>query len=231
MNLKALESRFLRICCRRFGSLSMNRGRSVGELHVEWQILGFGHVAEVALDGVAQGGEGDFLGLDGDGAGLDLREIEDVVDEVEQIGAGGVDVPGELDLLVGEVARGVSGELLAEDEDGIERRAQLVRHVRQELGLVLRGERQLRGLFLERAAGLLDFLFLRSTSAFCSASCLAFVPSSSLVCCSSLWRDLQFDGELLRLREQVLGAHRRFDRVEHDADALGQLIEEARWRR
>ena len=32
-------------------------------------------------------------------------------------------------------------------------------------------------------------VFLRSTSAFCSASSLALVPSSSLVCCSSLWRD------------------------------------------
>ena len=31
--------------------------------------------------------------------------------------------------------------------------------------------------------------FLSSTSAFCSASSLALVPSSSLVCCSSLWRD------------------------------------------
>ena len=58
--------------------------------------------------------------------------------------------------LVGEVAGGVFGELLAEDEDRIERRAQLVRHVRQELGLVFRGERQLGGLFLERVAGLLD---------------------------------------------------------------------------
>jgi hypothetical protein len=35
-----------------------------------------------------------------------------------------------------------------------------VRHVREELGLVLAGERQLRGLLLERAARLLDFLVL-----------------------------------------------------------------------
>ena len=30
--------------------------------------------------------------------------------------------------------------------------------------------------------------FLRSTSAFCSASCFALVASSSLVFCSSVWR-------------------------------------------
>ena len=137
--------------------VAVHESRQVlGELHVEWQVLGFGHVPEVAVDGVAQGGEGDFLDLDGDGAGLDFREIENVVDEVEQVGAGGVDVAGKLDLLVGEVARRVFGELLAEDEDGIERRAQLVGHVREELGLVFRGERQLGGFFLERVAGLLD---------------------------------------------------------------------------
>ena len=55
---------------------------------------------------------------------------------------------------------GFSAELLAEHEDAVERRAQLVRHVGQELGLVLRGERQLAGLFFQGAAGLLDFLVL-----------------------------------------------------------------------
>ena len=59
-----------------------------------------------------------------------------------------------------QVARGVLGQLLAEDQDRVERRAQLVRHVRQELGLVLGGERQFGRLLLERAAGLLDFLVL-----------------------------------------------------------------------
>ena len=42
-----------------------------------------------------------------------------------------------LDLPLGEVAVGVVLELLGEDEQAVERRAQLVRHVRDELGLVL----------------------------------------------------------------------------------------------
>ncbi len=135
--------------------------RQVGvEMHMERQVLVFGHVPEVAIDGVAQAGERDLLDLDGDGAGLDLREVENVVDQVEQVGAGGVDVAGEIDLLGQEVAAGVVGQLLAEDEDGVERRAQLVRHVGEELGLVLGGEGQLGGLFLERAAGLLDLAVL-----------------------------------------------------------------------
>ncbi len=59
-----------------------------------------------------------------------------------------------------EVALRVLRELLAQDQDAVERRAQLVRHVREELGLVARSERELGGLFLERLAGLLDFLVL-----------------------------------------------------------------------
>ena len=43
--------------------------------------------------------EEDLLGLDRDGAGLDLRQVENVADEVEQVGAGAVDGAGELDLL------------------------------------------------------------------------------------------------------------------------------------
>jgi len=42
-----------------------------------------------------QRAEGDVFRLDGDGSGFDLREVEDVVDQREQIGAGGVDVLGE----------------------------------------------------------------------------------------------------------------------------------------
>ena len=58
------------------------RGRSSAKSHVERQVLGLGHVPEVAVDVLAQAGEGDLLDLDRDRAGLDLREIENVVDEV-----------------------------------------------------------------------------------------------------------------------------------------------------
>ena len=47
-------------------------------------------------------------------------------------------------------------QLVGEDQQAVERRAQLVRHVGEELGLVLRGERELLGLLLERLARLLD---------------------------------------------------------------------------
>ena len=67
---------------------------------------------------------------------------------------------GELDLLRGEVAVGVARELVGQDQQVVQRRAQLVRHVREELGLVLRGERELRGLLLQRLPGLLHLAVL-----------------------------------------------------------------------
>ena len=106
---------------------------------------------------LVQVGERDRLDFDGDRARLDLGQVQDVVDQVQQVGARGVDVPRELDLLRQQVARRVFGQLLAQDQDGVQRRAQLMRHVREELGLVLRRERQLLGLLLERVTGLLDF--------------------------------------------------------------------------
>ena len=137
-----------------------------------------------------------------------------------------MDVPGELDLLGGEVAAGVVGQLLAEDEDGVERRAQLVRHVGQELGLVLGGQRQLGGLLLEGAAGLLDFLVLALDLDVLLGE-LAGLGGQLLVgLLQFLLLRLQFDGELLRLLEQALGAHGGLDRVEHHADGLRELFQE-----
>jgi hypothetical protein len=42
---------------------------------------------------------------------------------------------------------------------------------------------------------------------------------------------LEFLGERLGLLQQVLGTHVRLDRVQHDADRLGQLVEERLVRR
>ena len=59
-----------------------------------------------------------------------------------------------------QVAFGVLGQLIGQDEQAVERRPQFVRHVGEELGLVLRGQGELLGLFFERLAGLFDFLVL-----------------------------------------------------------------------
>ncbi len=78
----------------------------------------------------------EFLVLQLQPARLDLAEVEHVVDKAEQMAAAGVDVLQALLLLLGaHLARQVVLEDLAEAEDGVERRTQLVAHVGQELAL------------------------------------------------------------------------------------------------
>ena len=125
-----------------------------------------------------------------------------------------------------QVALRVLGELLAEDQDAVERRAQLVRHVREELGLVARGERQLRGLLFQRPARLLDFLVLALHLGVLLGEQLRLGGQLLVGLLQLLLLRLQLAGELLRLLEQALGAHRRLDGVEHHADGAGELLEE-----
>ena len=103
-----------------------------------------------------------------------------------------------------QVAVGVLGELLAEDQDAVERRAQLVRHVREELGLVARGERQLGGLLFQRAARQLDFLVLALHLRVLLGEQLRLVGQLFVGLLQLLLLRLQLAGELLRLLEQAL---------------------------
>ncbi len=175
---------------------------------------------------VEQAGEEDLFRFDRDRARFDLREIENVADQVQQVGAGAVNGAGELDLLRREIAVRVVGELLAEHQNAVERRAQLVRHVGQELGLVLRSERQLLGLLFQRAAGLLDFLVLALHFDVLFGELLGFLRQLLVGLLQLFLLRLQLGGQLLRLLQQAFGLHRGFDAVQHDADAGGQLLEE-----
>src|SRR5688572_27555433 len=117
------------------------------DFDVEGEMLAFGNVAEAALDRVANTDERNFLGLYRDGAGFDLRQVENIADQIQQVRARGVNVPGELDLFAGQVALGIVRKLLGEYQNAVKRCAQLVRHVGEELRFVLRRQRQLGGLF------------------------------------------------------------------------------------
>jgi hypothetical protein len=68
-------------------------------------------------------------------AGLDLGEVEDVGDEREQVLAGAVDALEIGDLLLATLGLGVLEQHLAVADDRVERRAQLVAHAGEELGL------------------------------------------------------------------------------------------------
>ena len=128
--------------------------------------------------------------------------------------------------LGGQVLVRIVRQLLAQDQDGVQRRAQLVAHVGQEFGLVLGGQRQLAGLFLQRAAGLFDFLVLALHFDILLGQLARLLFQLLVGLLQFLLLGLQFAGQLLRLLEQAFGLHRRFDGVEHDADIGGELFQE-----
>ena len=111
-----------------------------------------------------------------------------------------------------------------QDQQAVERRAQLVRHVGQELGLVLGGERELRAPFPP------------APGAPARLRCSCAPPPGSGAPAGAPFLQLlvgllqlflpaaQLLRERLRLLEQVFRAHVGFDRVDHDADTLGELL-------
>ena len=94
-------------------------------------------------------------------ARLDLGQIEDVVDQRQQVVAGGVDRAWRTRPRDRSANRSsFSASSRGEDQHRVQRCTQLVRHVRQELRLVLRRQRQLRRLLLQPAPRDLDLLVL-----------------------------------------------------------------------
>ena len=94
----------------------------------------------------------EILEIEADAASLDLRHVEDVVDDVEQILPAAADVAAILAVFLGaERAEHARLHDLGETDDGVERRAQLVAHIGEEFRLGLVG-------FL--GAGLLDGVVL-----------------------------------------------------------------------
>ena len=131
-------------------AVGVDRRRKVGvELHVEAKALLFRQRVEASLDELLDLGEANIRWIDVHLAGLDLRQIEHVVDKGKQIAARGENRLGELHLLRSEVAVLVLAEKPREDEEAVERSPQLVRHVRQEFRFVLGAQRELVRLFFE----------------------------------------------------------------------------------
>ena len=89
------------------------------EADEEVDALRFGDVAEGALAVVLQIVEAQLAHVDDDGAGFDLRQVEDVVDERQQVVAGRMDRLGELHLLGREVALLVLAELVGQDQQAV----------------------------------------------------------------------------------------------------------------
>ena len=84
--------------------------------------------------------QAEILRLDAQLAGLDLREIQDVVDDGEQVFRAAPDHPAHLPLVRGQ--RAVE-EQVGHADDTVHRRADLVAHVGEELRLQARGRQRL----------------------------------------------------------------------------------------
>ena len=70
-------------------------------------------------------------------AGLDLRQVEHLVDEAKEVGSSAVYALQRLLRLFRAEARRIGDHHLGQTDDGVERRAQLVAHAGDELRLVL----------------------------------------------------------------------------------------------
>ncbi len=150
VNLNALERRFFKICSTRCVSVCSAAGRPVFDLQGECDALFLGDRRKLLLQPFDDAVERGVFGNDVQLAGLDLGEIEDIVDQVQEFEAVIVNDAGFLDLFVGEIAALVAGQRPRQDEQAVERRAQLMRHVGEEFRFVFAGELDFLGFLLDQ---------------------------------------------------------------------------------
>ena len=134
--------------------------------------------------------------------------------------------PGKFHLFVGEVFIFVLRELVGKDQQTVQGRPQLVRHVGQELGLVFGSQGELFGLLFQRLPGQFDFAILSLHFHVLVSQQLGFFSQLLVGLLQLLLLALELLGQRLGLLEEVLSAHVGFNGIEHDADAFGQLIQE-----
>jgi hypothetical protein len=101
------------------------------EIRREGELACVGFVAEIAFQRLPQMRKRDVFDFDGHRARLDLRQIENVADEIEQVRPGAVDGLGKFHLPHGQVVIGIFRKLLPQNQNAVERCTQFVRHIRQ----------------------------------------------------------------------------------------------------
>ena len=114
----------------------MKHGRNAAHIDHQLDLLGLGLVADQCDDVADDPLDFEVGEFELQLAGLDLRKVENVVDEVEQMVGGRADlgqpvgVPGVVDLAT---------EQMGEPDDGVHRRADLVTHVGEEFAFAAAG--------------------------------------------------------------------------------------------
>src|SRR5437899_3779548 len=121
---------------------------------------------------------------------------------------------GKFDLFGREVLALVVGQFVGKNEQAVERRAQLVRHVGDEFGFVLGGDRKLFCFFFERLAGLFDFAVLAFYFDVLVGQEFRLFAQLLVGLLQFLLLALQLFGQRLRLFQQVLRSSIGLDRIE-----------------
>ena len=117
VNFRALDTRFFRTCSSRCGSVSTALGTFGRDLDWKANFFSPGDRREQPMQIVPDASSPTGLGRDFHVAGLDLRQVEDVVDQVQQIIARRPNRLGVLDLFVRQIVVGLSASSLARISD------------------------------------------------------------------------------------------------------------------
>src|SRR6202453_2394156 len=99
-------------------------------------------MAERTSHDIQQAGKEYFPGFPRYRSRFDLREIQNIGDQVQQVCSRSMNGAGKLNLLWSKIRVRIGAELLDTKQNAVERCAQLVRQDSQELGFVLRGQSQ-----------------------------------------------------------------------------------------
>src|SRR5215813_12682318 len=145
VNLQALLRRLSRICRRRIGS-TVNAPRFSGASTTRRFLFCSASCPAVEMTSLISGLHG--LWVKFELSGLDLREVEHLVDKAKKVSTSAMHALKRLLRLFCAEARRVGNQHVGEPDDGVERRAQLVAHARDELRLVLASLSQLPVLIL-----------------------------------------------------------------------------------
>ena len=92
----------------------------------------FGELSRGADDFIDQPRQIDRLGIELELASFDFRQIQNLVNEAQEMSPGGVDAAQRLERLFRAEPRCVADHHLSQANDGVERRAQLMAHAREE---------------------------------------------------------------------------------------------------
>src|ERR1700749_5163867 len=93
----------------------------------------FSLMAEGPSDRLHQSCKSNFLCFDRNGTGFDLRKVEDIADQVEQICSSSMNGARKFYLRRSKITSRIVAELLPQDQDAVQGSPQFVRHIRQEL--------------------------------------------------------------------------------------------------